>query len=206
MTKGGVSLYFYYIGQCSPFFMMFLASAYVADIIPKKHRAAFFAFNSGVFSFTSIWASHVAGFFVPGDPANMTIAEVAEEFHGDILDVTTISVMCQTSGLLLMIFCLPETLPPERRKRVDLKDRAQLLEAFNTLAQLKILKRSKIFQRLAATLFFASMCSMGLFTFQALYLTRELGFMPDNTVILSEVSGCYGLATNFLLTPMIIYR
>ena len=141
-TRGKVSLYPWYFGQCFPFFISFLAPVYIADICPKSHRAIFFAFQIGIFGITQIWASHVAGFFTPPSPVppNMTTVEIADEFHNDMLGVTTIAMICQSAGMALVVFILPETLPADQRKPVDLQDRAELLKAFNTLAQVR--KRS----------------------------------------------------------------
>ena len=61
-------------------------------------------------------------------------------------------------------------------------------------------------RRLAATLFFCSMCQSGNYMFLPLYLTRELNFMPDNSVILSEAQGTYGLLSSFVLAPLIISK
>lgn len=50
------------------------------------------------------------------------------------------------------------------------------------------------------------MCSRGIWSFQSLYLTRELNFTPENTVRLNEIGGAGGLFVQVCLTPWIIYR
>lgn len=205
-TRGKVSLYPYYVGQCFPFFLSFLAPVYIADIVPASHRAVFFAFQIGIFGVTQIWASHVAGFFTPPNdaPQNTTIGQVADEFHSDMFNVVSLSVIMSSVAMALVVLVLPETLPVDQRKPFDLRNRSELAQAFNTLSQLKVLKRNNVFLRLAATLFFSSMCQSGNYGFLQLYLTRELNFMPDNTVILSEATGTYSLLSSFVIAPLVI--
>jgi hypothetical protein len=101
ITDGKFSLYPYYFATCIPSFVWFLANTYVADVIPHRYRAAFFAFNSALWSFTNIWGSALADMF-------------------DTIEVTAgIALAMQICALLMAIFVIDETFPVAERKPFD---------------------------------------------------------------------------------------
>ena len=187
-TDGAVTLWLYYGLMCFPRFSMVSAAAYTADIIPAKHRATFFSFNSAMFSITNIYGSAIAG-------------------QIDRIEISSFIAACfQALGMAWAMFVMKETLPDSERKPFDHKNAREVRSICNFFEQVRIINRNAIFRRLALTLVCSSMCSMGLYQVQQMYFRQHLNFTKENFVAYSEIAGAGGMVVQVFITPVLIAR
>ena len=149
-----------------------------------------------------------AGLWVPPDPipSDMSHEQLDANFQHDFVVLSSISLASGIGCVLVAVFLLPETLAPEMRSAVDVSDRKELAEACNTLKQLTVLTRTKIFRRLSVTTFFGACVMMGMWQFYMLYVAHELEFSPHNNIINNEIQGVGGIVVMIVFTPTIIAR
>jgi hypothetical protein len=185
---GATSLWPYLALLGVPNFVFVLVFAYIADIMPSKWRATYFA-----------W--FIAAFGINQFAANAICKTVVRNF--EIAAATALA--SQLLALVVAFLVLPESLPPESRKPpINWRDKAEVLPVVNSLAQVRILGRTKIFRRVATALLVSTLAFRGVQAIQQPYLRQEVNFSSDEFETQSMIAGIAIVVTQLGLTPVLI--
>eukprot|EP01052_Picozoa_sp_SAG31_P007339 SAG31_NODE_349_length_17243_cov_7.408248_14_plen_359_part_00 len=185
---GAASLWPYLLLQAVPNVVYVLVFSYIADIMPPKWRATFFAWFIAAFGTVSFFANAVCEIAVDG-----------------IALAATLAFLSMLLAFAVALFMLRESLPVESRKPpLDWTSAAAMLPVLNSIAQIKILSRTKIFRRVATTLLIATLASKGTASILPLYLRQVIHFTADNLEIQGMIAGVAILVTQLGFTPILI--
>lgn len=159
------------------------ASAYVADVTPPEDRGKAFAFAGAAFAIGFVSGPAIGGLLGDLGPRVPFLAAAG---------LTALN-------LLYAVFVLPESLPPDRRKPLD-------LSAFNPLAGLMTWWRSRLMGGLLGAIFLYMLAQSALQATWVLYMDLRLGWGPGDVGASLGVLGVMAILAQVLLAPRLIAR